>query len=174
MVTFARALVNGCGTGCLANAYMLFICLAAIISAGLNLVGRFAVAASTPILLNLAMIGALVAGLTGFGCRAIGLLVVWWRFSLVDYFSYSCQRSRTSRMAPTTGVGGRGSVDRALANSSTRVDGGGNFLQINILISQLLAYSLDESAVSCCIYTWVNGATARHIHYRGDSCIFRS
>ncbi len=43
--------------------YMLFICLAAIISAGLNLVGRFAVAASTPILLNLAMISALGAGL---------------------------------------------------------------------------------------------------------------
>ena len=32
--------------------YMLFICLAAIVSTGLNLIGRFAVAASTPMLLK--------------------------------------------------------------------------------------------------------------------------
>ena len=36
--------------------YMLLICLAAIICAGLNLMGRFATAALTPIVLNLVMI----------------------------------------------------------------------------------------------------------------------
>ena len=43
--------------------YMLLICLAAIICAGLNLMGRFATAALTPMVLNLAMIIALVAGM---------------------------------------------------------------------------------------------------------------
>ena len=42
--------------------YMIFICLAAIISAGLNVLGRFAIPACTPVLLNLAMIAALSAG----------------------------------------------------------------------------------------------------------------
>ncbi len=55
--------------------YMLFICLAAILSAGLNLVGRFAVAASTPILLNLAMIAALTAGLW---LNADAARIVYW------------------------------------------------------------------------------------------------
>ena len=36
--------------------YTIFICLAAIVSAGLNLLERFAIAASTPMLLNVAMI----------------------------------------------------------------------------------------------------------------------
>jgi len=53
--------VTGAGLAVWLLPYMLFICLAAIISSGLNLVGRFAVAASTPILLNLSMIGALAA-----------------------------------------------------------------------------------------------------------------
>jgi len=44
--------------------YTILICLAAIVSAGLNLLERFAIAASTPMLLNVAMIVALVAGLS--------------------------------------------------------------------------------------------------------------
>ena len=43
--------------------YMLFICLAAIVSTGLNLIGRFAVAASTPMLLNISIIGSLLIGM---------------------------------------------------------------------------------------------------------------
>ncbi len=39
--------------------YMIFICLAAIVSAGLNVLGRFAAAALTPVLLNMSMIVAL-------------------------------------------------------------------------------------------------------------------
>ena len=63
--------------------YMIFICLAAIVSAGLNLLGRFAIAASTPILLNLAMITALAAGIwlsrgSGADCvLALWRCVVW-------------------------------------------------------------------------------------------------
>ena len=43
--------------------YMIFICLAAIVSTGLNLIGRFAVAASTPMFLNISMISSLLVGM---------------------------------------------------------------------------------------------------------------
>ena len=109
--------------------YMLFICLAAIISAGLNLVGRFAVAASTPILLNLSMIGALAAGLW---LDADVARVVYWLCGgvlLGGLLQLLCpsDRSHASRMAPATGATGWGGADRTLATLFTGTNGGGNF-----------------------------------------------
>ena len=129
--------------------YMLFICLAAIISAGLNLVGRFAVAALTPILLNLAMIGALAAGLW---LDADAARVVYWLCGgvlfggllqlLVPAIDLMRQGWRP-RQEPQAGAALSELWQLFLPGLM-----GAAILQLNILISRLLAYSLDESAVS--------------------------
>ena len=129
--------------------YMLFICLAAIISAGLNLVGRFAVAALTPILLNLAMIGALAAGLW---LDADAARVVYWLCGgvlfggllqlLVPAIDLMRQGWRP-RQEPQAGAALTELWQLFLPGLM-----GAAILQLNLLISRLLAYSLDESAVS--------------------------
>jgi putative peptidoglycan lipid II flippase len=129
--------------------YMLFICLAAIISAGLHLLGRFAVAASTPILLNLAMISALAAGiwLDAGLARVVywlcgGVLVGGLLQLLLPAFDLMRQGWR-----PRIELRG----EAALAELwQLFLPGllGAAILQVNILVSRLLAYSLDESAVS--------------------------
>ncbi len=129
--------------------YMLFICLAAIISAGLNLVGRFAVAASTPMLLNLAMIGALVAGLW---LDADAARIVYWLCGgvllggLLQLLLPALDLMRQGWRPRLESQGGE-----ALAELwQLFLPGllGAAILQVNILVSRLLAYSLDESAVS--------------------------
>ncbi|MBC8189191.1 MAG: murein biosynthesis integral membrane protein MurJ [Puniceicoccaceae bacterium] len=129
--------------------YMLFICLAAILSAGLNLVGRFAVAASTPILLNLAMIAALTAGLW---LNADAARIVYWLCGGVlvggclQLLLPAIDLMRQGWRPRVESAGGA-----ALAELwQLFLPGllGAAILQVNILVSRLLAYSLDESAVS--------------------------
>jgi len=129
--------------------YMLCICLAAIISAGLNLVGRFAVAASTPILLNLSMIGALAAGLW---MDAEAARIVYWLCGgvlvggLLQLLVPALDLMRQGWRPRLESQGGA-----ALAELwQLFLPGlmGAAILQVNILVSRLLAYSLDESAVS--------------------------
>ena len=129
--------------------YMLFICLAAIISAGLNLVGRFAVAASTPILLNLAMIGALAAGLC---LDTDAARLVYWLCGGVLFGGL------LQLLLPAIDLMRQGWRPRLESDGGAALTElwqlflpglmGAAILQINILISRLLAYSLDESAVS--------------------------
>ncbi|TVP76252.1 MAG: murein biosynthesis integral membrane protein MurJ [Puniceicoccaceae bacterium] len=129
--------------------YMLFICLAAILSAGLNLVGRFAVAASTPILLNGAMIAALALGLwldTDIQgvvyCLCGGVLVGGALQLLLPAVDLMRQGWRPKLELQS---------DTALAELwRLFLPGlmGAAILQINILVSRLLAYSLEDSAVS--------------------------
>jgi putative peptidoglycan lipid II flippase len=129
--------------------YMLFICLAAIISAGLNLVGRFAVAASTPILLNLSMIGALAAGLW---LDADAARVVYWLCGGVLFGGL------LQLLVPAIDLMRQGWRPRLELQAETALTElwqlflpglmGAAILQLNTLISRLLAYSLEESAVS--------------------------
>lgn len=129
--------------------YTLLICLAAIISAGLNLVGRFAVAASTPILLNLAMIGALAAG---HWLHVDAARIVYWLCGGVLFGGF------LQLVVPAIDLmrqGWRPRVERQGGAALTELwqlflPGlmGAAILQVNILVSRLLAYSLDESAVS--------------------------
>ena len=129
--------------------YMVFICLAAIISAGLNLVGRFAVAASTPILLNLAMIGALAAGLC---LDPDAARLVYWLCGGVLFGGL------LQLVIPTIDLMRQGWRPRLESEGGAALTElwqlflpglmGAAILQMNILISRLLAYSLDESAVS--------------------------
>lgn len=129
--------------------YMLFICMAAIISAGLNLVGRFAVAASTPILLNLAMIGALTAALF---MEADAARTVYWLCGGV------LLGGLLQLLLPAVDLmrqGWRPRLERSGGEALSELWAlflpglmGAAILQINILVSRLLAYSLEESAVS--------------------------
>jgi putative peptidoglycan lipid II flippase len=129
--------------------YMIFICLAAIISAGLNLLGRFAVAASTPMLLNLAMIAALVAGMWLSDDQA---RIVYWLCGGV------LVGGLLQLLLPAWDLARQGWRPRVEKRASTEMSElwllflpglmGAAILQVNILVSRLLAYSLDESAVS--------------------------
>lgn len=129
--------------------YMIFICLAAIVSAGLNLLGRFAVAASTPMLLNLAMIGALVAGMWLSDDQA---RIVYWLCGGVILGGL------LQLLLPAWDLARQGWRPRVEQRASTEMSElwrlflpglmGAAILQVNILVSRLLAYSLDESAVS--------------------------
>ena len=129
--------------------YMLFICLTAIICAGLNLVGRFAVAASTPIVLNLAMIGALAAGLY---LEADAARIVYWLCGGVLFGGL------LQLLLPAVDLmrqGWKPKIERKGGEALSELwqlflPGlmGAAILQINILVSRLLAYSLEESAVS--------------------------
>ena len=129
--------------------YMIFICIAAIVSAGLHILGRFAVAASTPMLLNLAMIGALIAGMWLDEGQA---QIVYWLCGgvlvggLLQLLLPAWDLARQ---------GWRPRVEQAASSEMSELwrlflPGlmGAAILQVNILVSRLLAYSLDESAVS--------------------------
>lgn len=129
--------------------YMWFICLAAIVSAGLNLVGRFAAAAMTPILLNLSMIGAIGAGFLFSEASAVlvywlcgGVLVGGCLQLLVPAWDLARQGWRPRREPET--------MPELQELWHLFLPGlmGAAILQVNILVSRLLAYSLDESAAS--------------------------
>lgn len=129
--------------------YMIFICLAAIVSAGLNILGRFAVAACTPILLNLAMIGALAAGMWLSDEQAV---IVYWLCGGVLFGGL------LQFLVPAWGFAREGWRPRRQKAASSDLSElwrlflpglmGAAILQVNIMVSRLLAYSLDEAAVS--------------------------
>lgn len=129
--------------------YMWFICLAAIVSAGLNLLDRFAAAALTPVLLNLSMIGAIGAGFLFTDDRAVlvrwlcgGVLVGGALQLLVPAWDFARQgwRPRIERESmPELAELWRLFLPGLM---------GAAILQVNILVSRLLAYSLNESAAS--------------------------
>jgi len=129
--------------------YMIFICLAAIVSAGLNVMGRFAAAACTPVLLNLAMIAALGAG--------------WWmdapEANVVYLLCGGVLLGGLLQLAlPVWDLIRQGWRPRLTTESSEALEKvwelflpgllGAAILQVNILVSRLLAFTLDETAVS--------------------------
>ena len=129
--------------------YMLFICLAAIVSTGLNLIGRFAVAASTPMLLNISIIGSLLIGMWLEGEPA---RIVYWLCGGVLFGGF------LQLAVPFCDLAYQGWRPKFGERLSAEVSElwqlfvpglfGAAILQVNILLSRLLAYSLDESAVS--------------------------
>ena len=129
--------------------YMVFICTAAVVTAGLNVLGRFAVAACTPMLLNLAMIVSLLAGMGWSGEPA---RMVYWLCAGV-LFGGVCQLALPAWDLRRQGWRARADTRRSPELNELWqlfVPGliGAAILQINILVSRLLAYGLDESAVS--------------------------
>jgi putative peptidoglycan lipid II flippase len=129
--------------------YMIFICLAAIVSTGLNLVGRFAAAASTPMLLNISMIGSL---LIGMWLESEPGEIIYWLCGGVLFGGFLQLTVPVCDLAYQgwhLRLGERLQVELSEL-WKLLVPGllGAAILQVNILISRLLAYSLDESSVS--------------------------
>ena len=130
--------------------YMIFICLAAIVSAGLNVIGRFAAAALTPVLLNLAMITAL--GAAWFVGSDGHQQIVYWLCGGV------LLGGLLQFALPTWDLIRQGWRPKIITESSAALEQvwalflpglmGAAILQVNILVSRLLAFSLDDSSVS--------------------------
>lgn len=129
--------------------YMIFICLAAIVSAGLNVIGRFAAAALTPVLLNLAMIFALTAAwFLNYGERKVvyllcgGVLVGGLLQLALPAWDFIRQGWR-----PKLVVESSESLKKVWALFLPGLMGAA-ILQVNILVSRLYAFSLDDTSVS--------------------------
>lgn len=129
--------------------YMVFICLSAIVAAGLNVIGRFAAPASTPMLLNLSIIGSLLLGMV-FGKDASE--IVYWLCGgvlfggLLQLFVPAVDLARQGwRPRPVSGQSEElGELMRLFFPALA----GAAILQVNIMVSRFLAHSLNESAVS--------------------------
>lgn len=129
--------------------YMLFICLSAIVAAGLNVLGRFAAPACTPMLLNIAIILSLGGGMT-------------WGQSEIDTVYWLCGGVLVGGLlqliVPAVDLVRQGWNPRPVWGSGQHMDElmrlllpallGSAILQVNIMISRVLAHSLDDSAVS--------------------------
>lgn len=129
--------------------YMIFICLAAVISAGLNVIGRFAAAALTPVLLNLAMIAALGAGLLlqGDARQIVYLLCFGVLFGGLLQLALPTWDLFRQGWRPKLGTA-HSALLRQVWGLFLPGLMGAAILQINILVSRLLAFSLNDSAVS--------------------------
>ncbi len=131
--------------------YLLFISLVSQLGGVLNSLGRFAAAAATPILLNLALIGALL-GLTPFvetpghalawGVTIAGVLQFLW---LIE----ACRRADMSFRLPRPALTPR--VRRLLVLILPGAVGAG-VVQINLLIGVVIASLLPGGSISLLYY----------------------
>lgn len=128
--------------------YVFFICLAALVSAALNVHGRFFIPAVTPVLLNLAMIAGLAAGALWAGqspqdrvlwlCGgvllggALQLGLPWWALRREGWRP---QPDLTASVATQE-------VWRLFLPGAL----GAAIFQINIVVSRFLAFGLNEAA----------------------------
>ncbi len=129
--------------------YLFFICLAAIISAQLNVLDRFFAPAITPVLLNLAMISGLLAGVWLAG-EYDPARRVWWLCGgvlvgglLQLVIPWGALRREGWQPRPDLS-------STADTREITRLFlpgvAGAAIFQINILVSRLIAYALNEEA----------------------------
>jgi len=133
--------------------YMIFICLTAVLSAGLNVLGRFAAAAFTPVLLNLTMIAALLAGLwlEGEVRQIVHLLCAGVLVGGLLQLALPAWDLMRQGWRPGMGLarsGYMGQVWRLFLPGLM----GAAILQINILVSRMLAFSLDDASAVSVLY----------------------
>lgn len=132
--------------------YMIFICLAAIFSGALNSIGRFFSASFAPVLFNLVLIVSVVIGIIQ-GTDESGIII--WLCGgvllggllqlLLPLFDLKKQGWTVKRTSNAVEFSESFESFRALFFPSLL---GAAVLQINILVSRLLANTLDDTAVS--------------------------
>ena len=144
----------GCLLGIAMMPYMFFICLSAVFAATLNVLGHFAVPALSPVLLNLAMIGAILIAGMGLGCPPVQLAYF---LSLGVLFGGLLQL--LAPMWALFRMGWRPQFDLNPNQRLQQIFGlflpgllGATVAQINILISRFLAFQLNQSAVAALFY----------------------
>lgn len=128
--------------------YVIFICLAAVLAAVLNVLGRFFVPAFTPVLLNLAMIAGLGAGFFLGGENPMGR--VWWLCAGVMLGGFMQLAAPWRELRKENW---RGRWDRTRNAETAEVwrlflPGvvGAAIFQGNIVVSRFLAFGLNETA----------------------------
>jgi len=128
--------------------YVLFICLGALVCGLLNVLGRFGLSSFNQVWLNVTMIGALVFGLDLFPENP---------FARVIFLSIGVLLGGLLQLIiPAFGLFGQGWRPRLELAKHPELDKilklflpgllGAAIFQINILVSRLLAFSLDDSA----------------------------
>lgn len=141
--------VLGAELGVILFPYMLFICLAALAAAALNVLGRFGAPAASPILLNGCLIAALVLGLWRdwepativYGLSAAVLVGGALQLAVP---AWDLARQGWRPRSGSLPEGDMGELVRLFLPGLL----GAAILQVNIMVSRLLAHSLDDSAVS--------------------------
>lgn len=127
--------------------YVLFICLSAILVGALNTHRSFFAGAFSPIILNFMMIGSLVAGkwvfdldgmelamALGWGVVAGGvfqLLMPAWQLRIQKSWKWRLDLTSSPQLSKIKALFWVGALGAAVA-------------QVNVLVSRLLAYSLDD------------------------------
>jgi putative peptidoglycan lipid II flippase len=131
--------------------YMVFICLSALFAAGLNLLGRFTVAAASPAVLNLAMIGALGGAiLTGQPPEQM----VYWLCAgvliggILQLFLPALDFARQGWRPQQAEAEAKEAPLKELRTLLLPALAGAAILQVNIMVSRLLAHGLNDSAVA--------------------------
>jgi putative peptidoglycan lipid II flippase len=130
--------------------YLFFICLAAIICAGLQVCGRFTAAALNAVWLNLIMIAALLTGGWFYPETPSAIVVILCVGVLFGGFLQCLLPAMDLRL---TGWRFRPSLQSSVGLKQVWklfLPGvvGAAILQVNILISRIIAHWLDETAVS--------------------------
>ena len=132
--------------------YMIFVCLAAIFSGALNSIGRFFLASFAPVLFNVVLISAILVGISRGGDESV--IIVWLcggvllggfvqlLLPLIDLRKQGWKLNSTDKPAEFSESF---QSFRSLFFPSLL---GAAVLQINILVSRLLANTLDDTAVS--------------------------
>ena len=128
--------------------YLLFVSLAAMLSGILNTLERFVAAAAAPILLNVILIGALVAVSAGW-LPDPGLALSWGVLlagvGQFVWLAFACRRAGLLPSVPRLVMGPK--VRRLFALMGPGMIGAGVY-QINVLIGVRLASELPEGSVS--------------------------
>ena len=134
--------------------YMALICMSAVFAALLNVLDHFAIPALSPVLLNGAMIAALLLGGLALGLTQEGIVhLLCWGVLLGGLLQF---------LAPALTLMRFGWQPALSLKRSERLDdlvtlfvpglGGAAIMQINILVSRFLAYALNKSAVASLYY----------------------
>jgi len=130
--------------------YAVLICMAAIVTAALNAIGKFFLASLSPILLNLMMIGSLIAGSYFWEPESLGLayaLAIGVLLGGCLQLSIPVLQTLKSQWRPTLDT--RSSDDfEAVKKLFFTATGGAAILQVNVLITRLIAYQHSDEAVS--------------------------
>lgn len=140
----------GAGFGILLLPYMIFVCLAAVIGAGLNVLNRFAVVALSPVWLNLSIILALVisGGWAGHSnIELVGYLCVGVLAGGLMQVVIPGLVLRKQGWKPRFSLAGSARLEELWALLLPGLAGAA-IIQVNIAVSRLLALWLDETAVS--------------------------
>ncbi len=141
---------KGCEMGILLLPYMVLVCMAALMGGLLNVLHRFAVHALTAVWLNLAMIAALLIGGLAMGLKdyklavalCIGVLVGGAAQFVIPYVALKREHWR-------------GRLDFSHSQEVAELwkifipaVAGAAIIQVNILVSRILAFGINETGVS--------------------------